>query len=275
MKSLFLVFFCAIFVDAAMLLKNYDGRDLSGWVMSEKYDGVRAIWDGKKLKTRQNKDFCAPKSFLAKLPPFSIDGELWVGRGSFEKVASITARCDEDWSELKYLIFDVPETKGDLLARLTVFKDFLAKNPNSQVKIIEQIGIKNTKDAFDYLDKIIANGGEGVVVRDPNVPYKSGRQNSIMKIKKFYDAECEVASIKPRKDDNSLVGSVLCKDLSGKNSFKIGSGFGGLKICEKAITSALEDCLKTGDIITYKYQNLTKNKKPRFGVFLRKRIDLR
>ncbi|WP_407931665.1 hypothetical protein [Campylobacter sp.] len=36
-----------------------------------------------------------------------------------------------------------------------------------------------------------------------------------------------------------------------------------------------ENCLKTGDIITYKYQNLTKNKKPRFGVFLRKRTDLR
>ena len=110
-----------------------------------------------------------------------------------------------------------------------------------------------------------------MVVRDPNAPYKDGRQSSIMKLKKFYDAECEVVSIKPRKDENSVVGSVECKD--SKNTFKIGSGFGSLKICKRAAPE--ENCLKTGDIITYKYQNLTKNKKPRFGVFLKKRTDLR
>ena len=108
-------------------------------------------------------------------------------------------------------------------------------------------------------------------MRDPNAPYKDGRQSSIMKLKKFYDAECEVVGIKPRKDENSVVGSVKCKD--SKNTFKIGSGFGSLKICKASAPQ--ENCLKTGDIITYKYQNLTKNKKPRFGVFLRKRTDLR
>lgn len=273
MKSLLFLLFFTLFANAAMLLKNYDGRDISGWVMSQKYDGVRAIWDGKKLKSRQGKEFCAPQSFISQLPPFSIDGELFAGRGSFEKAASITARCDEDWGELTYLIFDAPEAKGDLPTRLAPLKDFLAKNQGSQIKIIEQIKIKSTKEAFAYLDKITADGGEGIVVRDPKAPYKDGRQSSIMKLKKFYDAECEVLSIKPRKDDNSVVGSVECRDMAGKNTFKIGSGFGSLKICKT--TALKENCLKTGDIITYKYQNLTKNAKPRFGVFLRKRTDLR
>ena len=101
MKFLFLIILNVIFANAAMLLKNYDGRELSGWVMSQKYDGVRAIWDGKKLKSRQGKEFCAPKSFISQLPPFSIDGELYAGPGAFQKTASITARCDEDWSELE------------------------------------------------------------------------------------------------------------------------------------------------------------------------------
>lgn len=274
MKSLVFVLFFIFVANGAMLLKNYDGRDLAGWVMSEKFDGVRAIWDGKKLKSRQGKEFCAPKSFISQLPPFGIDGELWAGYGSFEKSASITARCDEDWGELEFLVFDAPEASGDLSARLAGLKDFLAKNQGSQIKIIEQIKIKNTKEAFEYLDKITAKGGEGVVVRDPSAPYKNGRQDSIMKLKKFYDAECEVESIKPRKDDNSVVGSVLCKDGSSKTAFKIGSGFGPLKICQKA-SGDEQNCLKTGDIITYKYQNLTKNGKPRFAIFLRKRVDLR
>ena len=91
-------------------------------------------------------------------------------------------------------------------------------------------------------------GGEGIVVRDPNAPYKHGRQNSILKLKKFKDSECKVLKIKPRKDDINAIGSVLCQDLNSKITFKIGSGFGGIK-------------LQKGDIITYKYQNLTKNKK--------------
>lgn len=35
-----------------MLLNNYTNQDVSGWVMSEKLDGVRGYWDGTRLFTR-------------------------------------------------------------------------------------------------------------------------------------------------------------------------------------------------------------------------------
>lgn len=260
MKKILLLLLSTIFLNSAMLLKTYDNRDLAGWVMSEKYDGVRAIWDGKTLKSRQNKPFCVPKSFLEKLPPFGLDGELWSKRDDFENISSIVKNCDERWSSLKYMIFDSPDFSGSLEERLLPLRKFLSEQNATNIVIIEQKPILKTADALNFLDEITATGGEGIVVRNPNAPYKNGRQNSILKLKKFKDSECKVLKINPRKDDINAIGSVLCQDLKSKISFKIGSGFGDAK-------------LQKGDIITYKYQNLTKNKKPRFAVFLRKKDD--
>lgn len=259
-KILLFLFFIASFLNSAMLLKTYDGRNLAGWVMSQKYDGVRAIWDGKSLKSRQNKAFCAPKSFLEKLPPFALDGELYTKKGDFENISSIVKNCDERWQTIKYMIFDSPDFSGNLESRLAPLRKFLSEQNATNIVIIEQKPILKTEDAFTFLEQITAGGGEGIVVRDPNAPYKHGRQNSILKLKKFKDSECKVLKIKPRKDDINAIGSVLCQDLNSKITFKIGSGFGGIK-------------LQKGDIITYKYQNLTKNKKPRFAVFLRKKDE--
>ena len=35
-----------------MLLETYKNQNVTGWVMSEKLDGVRGYWDGKQLFTR-------------------------------------------------------------------------------------------------------------------------------------------------------------------------------------------------------------------------------
>ena len=45
--------------------------------MSEKYDGVRAIWDGEKMTTRGGRVVEIPPSFVKKLPKAKLDGELW------------------------------------------------------------------------------------------------------------------------------------------------------------------------------------------------------
>ena len=48
---------CSSAFSSVMLLKEYKDENLTGWMMSEKYDGVRAIWDGKELKSR-NGNIC-------------------------------------------------------------------------------------------------------------------------------------------------------------------------------------------------------------------------
>jgi DNA ligase-1 len=50
--------------------------DPAGYLVSEKLDGVRAVWDGKVLRFRSGRVVAAPAWFTAKLPKESLDGEL-------------------------------------------------------------------------------------------------------------------------------------------------------------------------------------------------------
>ena len=251
-------------------LSEFKGQNVSGWLASEKLDGVRAYWDGQNLRSRKGKILSAPAEFTALMPPFAIDGELYTKRGEFENIQSVVMDKTPDalaWSEIKFHIFDVPDAQGGLLARLENLQKFLDKNPKSSEKIviIKQTALKDNAQLEKILDEIIAAGGEGVVLREPNAPYERGRSQNALKYKKFNDAECVVVAHKVGQGKFSgLLGSVVCENLSDKKRFKIGSGFSDEQRANPP---------KIGSVITYKYQNLTAKGLPRFPVFLHVRKD--
>ena len=184
-----------------------------------------------------------------------------------------------EWSEIKFYVFDVPEAGGGLLERLSELEKFIAKNPQAgqNLKIIKQVKVKDNSEFEAFAEAVIAKGGEGAVVREPNVPYERKRSKNALKYKKFKDAECEVISInKGSGKYANFAGSLTCKALGSKDDkekagepkegtiFKIGSGLSDENRQEPP---------KIGSIITYKFQNLTSNGKPRFPIFLRVRED--
>jgi DNA ligase-1 len=60
--------------------------------MSEKLDGMRAVWDGTALYSRAGNPISMPASFAACLPPaFALDGELFLGRGRFQVPEALPA----------------------------------------------------------------------------------------------------------------------------------------------------------------------------------------
>ena len=71
------------------LAKEWEGADPTGWLMSEKLDGMRAYWCGGALWSRGGKRVEAPAWFTAPLPAATeLDGELWLGRGRFQDCMS-------------------------------------------------------------------------------------------------------------------------------------------------------------------------------------------
>lgn len=70
---------------SVMLAQTYDPErdDPSGWLMSEKLDGVRCYWNGKSMFTRNGNKIYAPKEWTANLPEMALDGELWTERDNF------------------------------------------------------------------------------------------------------------------------------------------------------------------------------------------------
>ncbi|MDF1877888.1 DNA ligase [Sulfurimonas sp. SAG-AH-194-L11] len=228
--------------------------------MSEKLDGIRAYWDGKQLLSRGGKIIHAPEWFLKEYPPFAIDGELWSKHRDFENISSIVRDKvpGVEWTEIKHYIFEVPNAKGDLFTRLEKVKTY----ESLYIKIIPQIKIKNRQAMMEFLKKVQSRGGEGIVVRDPLQPYINKRTSKALKVKSFLDTECEVVGHKKGKGKYSKVlGSLQCK-LPNGILFFIGSGFSDKE---------RKNPPKIGSIVTFKYKELTKYKKPRFPIFLRVR----
>ena len=284
--AIFLVF-CLSFAFGAgqgkfelLRLSEFKDQNVSGWLASEKLDGVRAYWDGENLLSRQGKRLNAPQSFTKNFPKFALDGELYAKELKFEEIqATVMDKLPDEkaWGRLKFHIFDVPEASGGLLTRLEILAKFLKNKPNQNLIIIKQIKMRNNAQFLKFAESIIAKGGEGAVVREPNAPYERKRSKNALKFKKFKDAECEVIAVnKGSGKYANFAGSLTCKALGSKDDkekagepkegtiFKIGSGLSDKN---------RQDPPKIGSIITYKFQNLTSNGKPRFPIFLRIRED--
>lgn len=270
MRIVFLVSSFSLFLYAEapklFLLKTYkDDMNITGWVMSEKLDGVRAYWDGKKLISRSGRVLNPPEDFLKDFPPFTLDGELWNRRGAFEHVVSIvnSKSAQEHWNELSYYIFEVPDQKGGLLQRLDVLEEYMNKHRVKQIKIIRQVNIKRKEDVKEYFDEVISLGGEGIVIRDPKEIYYTGRTKRAFKHKPFMDAECRVVSIIEGKGKfTGQMGAVRC-DFEGK-VIKIGSGFSAY---QRKYPPGI------GAWVSFKYYGLTHLGNPKYPVFLRVRSD--
>ena len=261
-----LLFIC--FADAQTLQKGdiYTNQDVKGWMISEKLDGIRAYWDGKNLRSRQNKIINAPKSFTKDLPPFELDGELWSKRGDFQNIQSIvmTQTPSQKWSEISYMIFEAPHASGDFKERLKKVKNYLKEKNILHVKIIEQRVINSKEEVELFLENIIKDDGEGAMLKDASKEYFEGRSSYLLKVKKAQDMEAKVIGYKSGKGKfKDMMGS-LHVELDSGVEFYIGSGFSD---------EQRKNPPKIGEIVTFKYYGFTKEGKPKFASFIRVRVD--
>jgi DNA ligase-1 len=100
------------FAGNPMLAERFDGKNMPlGWWISEKYDGVRAMWNGEKLLSRSGHVIHAPQWWLDELPKSTgLDGELYGGPGTFQHVNGVARRKvpnDEDWRHIRLFVFDL------------------------------------------------------------------------------------------------------------------------------------------------------------------------
>ena len=252
----------------ALLLaeKYHQDIDLGAYWISEKLDGVRAFWDGRRLISRGGNAFAAPPWFTADFPPVALDGELWVGRGQFEQTVSIVSRHTphDGWRWVRYLVFDSPNHPGTFDERLQNLLAAVAASPNKFIAVIPQYKLRDHKALLGKLDTVVANGGEGLMLHRGDSRYRSGRSMDLLKLKKFDDAEGVVIAHNPGRGRlEGLMGSVTVRTGLGI-VVKVGSGFSDE---ERRSPPPI------GAIITFKHQGFTASGKPRFPVFWRLRND--
>jgi len=168
------------------LLTNILPSDVSGWWASEKYDGIRAIWTGCYLMTRQGKRLKAPAWFTAKLPKnVRLDGELWMGRGTFDALQSNLQKKGSKWEGVKFMVFDLAE-QGAFEDRYSKLSDIRKKFPSHVEMVIHwPITSHHMLDLMEF--DVVSNGGEGLVIRRPQSQYRPGRMGDVIKIKRLIE----------------------------------------------------------------------------------------
>lgn len=165
----------------AALLTDSLPADVAGWWVSIKYDGVRAIWTGTKLLSRHGKDLKAPASFTKHFPNRRLDGELWMGRGTFDQLVSVIQTAGSDWNLVRFMVFDLAES-GTFEDRNTELQKIDIAYPAQRVR---HVVLKGYDDLAAMESTIVAAGGEGCVIRRPGSPYRPGRMGDVIKVKRL------------------------------------------------------------------------------------------
>ena len=254
----------------AIQLSNIYHRDINinDYLVSEKLDGIRAYWDGKNLISRQGNIFNAPEWFTENFPENPLDGELWIGREQFELVSSIVRSEqaeDSNWKKVHFMIFDMPKHNGVFSERLSTMERLVKKVNSPYLCLIRQYKVDNHQLLMQQLNDVVKNGGEGLILHKENSIYKVARNDDVLKLKKFQDAEAKVIAYVGGKGKYSgMLGSILVETIGSDNKiqFYIGSGFNDWQ---------RKNPPPIGSIITYKYFGKTKNNVPRFASFMRVR----
>lgn len=243
----------------AMLASESFPKNLKNYYMSEKLDGIRALWNGTILYSRTGKEFSAPKWFTNKLPNMELDGELYIGPGKFEETQSVVMKKvpnSSEWRKVKYKIFNAPSNKP-FSERYNNFK-----NMNHA---LTHTKITNQNQFNKFYENILAQKGEGVMLRKINSPYEEKRSKFLIKVKPKRNAEAIVVDVQKGKGKYvGKMGALVVKDLNTNIQFKIGSGFND---------SHRSESWKKGNKITYIYRDKTAKGVPRFATFKARRLN--
>ena len=226
------------------------------------------------LWSRNGNIIHAPSHFLDKLPEFPVDLELYAGPGSFQLLRSIVSRFDPDlnWDLVYACVLDAVDMKqflrpGNIQTRtaniiiteaaFSWWLRFGAKSVPSMlgfkqryewllangIEPIQQIELPSTPlaatEAADrLLDSVLAEGGEGLIYRQPFDGYQCARTRGLLKHKPVQDADAVVIGYYWGKEPDmrksltgtavgsrlGVMGGVLV-DMDGKRFILSGTGF--------------------------------------------------
>lgn len=282
------------------------------WWASEKWDGIRALWDGEKIISRGSgvgkpKVYTyVPEWFKLTLPPgIALDGEIWIGRGLFQKTSRLsTIKPGKSYTEQQinkiwagtddppviFKVFDIPTENTPFEQRMrllqTVVKDRKAcwdklnyeGKKKFPLQFTEQVKIKSMEQLVNLYSKLTSQGAEGIMLRASGSPYETKRSKYMLKYKIKEDAECIVRGYTPGEGRlKGLLGSLNCeiiKDSKPSGIFtQIGTGLTDSQRENYIITDHPES-IPIGSIVSFSYMEMTKDGVPRHPVYRGIRDDI-
>ena len=250
-------------------------------MVQPKIDGLRMLWDGEHVASRTGKDSLhVPPAVLAELEAnwrgFPLDGELYCPDLSFEALSGALRRHEPspELDLIKYWVFDTPAAEH---RSFNVRYDMLHTEFNRQFdrwigevfdspRASYSLALISTWKAtsFDEIDGMqadcLAQGYEGVMVRDPLSPYEHKRTAALLKYKVVETMRCRIVGFQEGTGKHKgRLGALLLEGPEGLKC-KVGTGFSDEQ--REDIWSHRD--WHIGEFVVVEYQEKTKYGVPRF-----------
>lgn len=202
---------------------DHQGHECEGYYMAEKYDGVRAFWDGENFRTTGGNLINVPDELCERMPENHLDGELWMGRGRFDEMDTLRKRKQShhsEWIEVKYMLIDAPRCPSGWEIR----QDYLRglKYPD-WVEPIEWRQLHCRSQLVAFYNGLLGNGAEGVVLAKAQSLYEAGKSKNIVRLKPSTRDKYRIVGYTSHKKNQNLVGALVCEMNDGR-TFMVGSG---------------------------------------------------
>lgn len=238
-----------------------------------KLDGVRSRMvslEDKSLISRKNKPFLGIPHIIKELQEVNLllDGELYNHelKEDFNTIISIVRKLkptkeDLELSEklMQYHIYDCVTT-DKFSVRYDKLSALFKKHNFKYLKLVPTYQIKKDQ-VIEYHNKFVNEGYEGIIIRrDAN--YEFFRSKNLLKYKVFVDKEFEIVDVIEGVGNRSgMMGKLLLR-LENGSTFEANSK-GDFTYYKELLENKH---LYIGKYATVKYQNLTPEGVPRFGV---------
>lgn len=233
-----------------------------------KYDGVRCTIsedsEGIHIISRKGKPYVIPhleewaKSNRHLLP---LDGELYNHKElTFQEIISAVKRLSDITPKIRYVVYDRPiEGVSNKERWHTLVQDFEKVAPDAPAYRSDWVYCDNIEQVEKYHDTCVANGYEGVIIRNLDGVYEFGfRSNDLIKLKTFDDAEFEIVGVVEATGRDAGTAVFVCKCKGGEFNVK---PQGTRELRAKYFEDA--DNL-IGKMVTVQYQGLSDDGIPRF-----------
>lgn len=183
---------------------------------SAKLDGVRCLAicteEGIILKSRGGKLYDV-KHIIAQLQGIMKIGQVWDGElyihGKYlEEIVSAVKKPNAMTNEISFRIFDVvsEEVFEDRITNLKYIEDILYESKIYSVDVLPYEYIKSESEMKDWHKMYVAQGYEGIMLRNEQGLYESGKRSAdLQKYKEFLDEEFEIVAVGKDKNDNAVL----------------------------------------------------------------------
>jgi len=275
-----------------------------------KLDGIRAYIEDGYARTRSTKPVRSQQvqSFVAHNRIFleGLDGEFICGdptaKNCYNRTDSSVMSFNKPDDDLVYYVFDMWDSVGTFQERWDEIQD---KVPSleGRVRLVETRLLWTIEEIDQFMDEMISQGHEGIVLRNPNSFYKNGRgtpvQCELIKRKdgRWIDTEAMIVGVKELRSNQNeaTVNALGYTERSGHQENLIPQGvLGAVEVVGKfpedellnkslwgetystSIGTGFDDQMRMelwqnppiGKMVKFKFFSGGVKDKPRFPVFL-------